>query len=186
MNGADSLVKTMLACDLDVCFANPGTSEMHFVAALDKIAGMRCVLGLFEGVVTGGCDPPVIRLHMRIHADMPEPGLKKILFPFDQAATPRMRPVENMAGFDIAGFDRVDDRDGECNGDARAEAARLCEVGARPLDRRLAVRAAAPAGAPSAGTGAVCAVWRSCGAGPDRGVIDDARSRGSDGRADQQ
>ncbi|MEP6701621.1 MAG: acetolactate synthase large subunit [Betaproteobacteria bacterium] len=56
MNGAESLVRTLIASDVDVCFANPGTSEMHFVAALDKIAGMRCVLGLFEGVVTGAAD----------------------------------------------------------------------------------------------------------------------------------
>ncbi|MEK9660658.1 MAG: acetolactate synthase large subunit, partial [Alphaproteobacteria bacterium] len=56
MNGAESLVHTLLAGGVDVCFANPGTSEMHFVAALDKIPGMRCVLGLFEGVVTGAAD----------------------------------------------------------------------------------------------------------------------------------
>ena len=49
MNGARSLVETLLASGVDTCFANPGTSEMHFVAALDKIEGMRCVLGLFEG-----------------------------------------------------------------------------------------------------------------------------------------
>ncbi|TWG79482.1 acetolactate synthase-1/2/3 large subunit [Cupriavidus gilardii J11] len=55
-NGAESLVKTLLACGVDTCFANPGTSEMHFVAALDRIPGMRCVLGLFEGVVTGAAD----------------------------------------------------------------------------------------------------------------------------------
>jgi acetolactate synthase-1/2/3 large subunit len=56
MNGAESLVQTLLACGVDTCFANPGTSEMHFVAALDRIPGMRCVLGLFEGVVTGAAD----------------------------------------------------------------------------------------------------------------------------------
>jgi acetolactate synthase-1/2/3 large subunit len=56
MNGAESLVHTLLASGVDVCFANPGTSEMHFVAALDRIPGMRCVLGLFEGVVTGAAD----------------------------------------------------------------------------------------------------------------------------------
>ncbi|WP_085881986.1 acetolactate synthase large subunit [Oceanibacterium hippocampi] len=56
MNGAESLVQTLLACGVDTCFANPGTSEMHFVAALDRVAGMRCVLGLFEGVVTGAAD----------------------------------------------------------------------------------------------------------------------------------
>ncbi len=56
MNGAESLVHTLLGAGVDVCFANPGTSEMHFVAALDRIPGMRCVLGLQENVVTGMAD----------------------------------------------------------------------------------------------------------------------------------
>ena len=56
MNGAESLIRTLLAGDVDVCFTNPGTSEMHFCAALDKIDGMRCILCLFEGVVTGAAD----------------------------------------------------------------------------------------------------------------------------------
>ncbi|HVY21663.1 MAG TPA: acetolactate synthase large subunit [Bauldia sp.] len=56
MNGAESLVRTLLASGVDVCLANPGTSEMHFVSALDRVAGMRCVLGLFEGVVSGAAD----------------------------------------------------------------------------------------------------------------------------------
>src|SRR6185369_7578501 len=56
MNGADALCDTLLAGGVDTCFANPGTSEMHFVVALDRIPGVRCVLGLFEGVVTGAAD----------------------------------------------------------------------------------------------------------------------------------
>ena len=56
MNGAESLVRTLLASKVDVCFTNPGTSEMHFVAALDHVPGMRCVLALFEGVATGAAD----------------------------------------------------------------------------------------------------------------------------------
>lgn len=56
MNGAESLVRTLLASGIDTCFANPGTSEMHFVAALDRVAGMHCVLGLAETVVTGCAD----------------------------------------------------------------------------------------------------------------------------------
>ncbi len=56
MNGAESLVRTLVDSGVEVCFANPGTSEMHFVAALDSVAGMRPVLGLFEGVVTGMAD----------------------------------------------------------------------------------------------------------------------------------
>src|SRR5580704_3545945 len=56
MNGAESLVRTLVGGGVNVCFANPGTSEMHFVAALDRVDGMRCILGLFEGVVTGAAD----------------------------------------------------------------------------------------------------------------------------------
>jgi acetolactate synthase I/II/III large subunit len=56
MNGAESLVRTLVGGGVNVCFTNPGTSEMHFVAALDRVDGMRCVLGLFEGVVTGAAD----------------------------------------------------------------------------------------------------------------------------------
>lgn len=56
MNGAESLVRTLVAGGVDVCFANPGTSEMHFVAALDSVPGIRCVLSLFEGCVTGAAD----------------------------------------------------------------------------------------------------------------------------------
>lgn len=56
MNGAEYLSASLLENDIDVCFANPGTSEMHFVAALDQQSKMRCILGLFEGVVTGAAD----------------------------------------------------------------------------------------------------------------------------------
>lgn len=56
MNGAQSLVRTLIDCGVDTCFANPGTSEMHFVAALDETPGIRCILGLQENVVTGMAD----------------------------------------------------------------------------------------------------------------------------------
>ncbi len=56
MNGAQSLIRTLVDAGVDVCFSNPGTSEMHFVAALDSVPEMRGVLGLFEGVVTGAAD----------------------------------------------------------------------------------------------------------------------------------
>src|ERR1700757_4517318 len=56
MNGAESLVRTLVSADVTACFANPGTSEIHLVQALDHIPEMRCVLGLFEGVVTGAAD----------------------------------------------------------------------------------------------------------------------------------
>ena len=72
MNGAQSLLATLYANGVELCFGNPGTSEMHFVAALDSQPGMRGVLGLFEGVVTGAADgyarvtgkPAVTLLHL--------------------------------------------------------------------------------------------------------------------------
>jgi acetolactate synthase-1/2/3 large subunit len=56
MNGADALLSTLVANDVTACFANPGTSEMQFVAALDRSPKMRPVLCLFEGVATGAAD----------------------------------------------------------------------------------------------------------------------------------
>jgi len=56
MNGAESLVATLLKGDVNVCFTNPGTSEMHFVAALDQYEEMRSILCLFEGCATGAAD----------------------------------------------------------------------------------------------------------------------------------
>lgn len=72
MNGAQAMISTLVDGGVDVCFANPGTSEMHFVAALDTVAGMRGVLTLFEGVATGAADgyariagrPAVVLLHL--------------------------------------------------------------------------------------------------------------------------
>jgi acetolactate synthase I/II/III large subunit len=56
MNGAQAVVRTLVGCGITTCFANPGTSEMHFVAALDAVPEMRGVLCLFEGVATGAAD----------------------------------------------------------------------------------------------------------------------------------
>ena len=56
MNGAEALITALADAGVDVCFANPGTSEMQLVAAIDKEPRMRAVLGLFEGVVTGAAD----------------------------------------------------------------------------------------------------------------------------------
>lgn len=72
MNGAQALINTLVDGGVDVCFANPGTSEMHFVAALDTVADMRGVLALFEGVATGAADgyarmadkPAAVLLHL--------------------------------------------------------------------------------------------------------------------------
>ncbi|MBX2823178.1 MAG: acetolactate synthase large subunit, partial [Gammaproteobacteria bacterium] len=98
MNGAESLVRTLAAAGIDVCFANPGTSEMHFVAALDKVGGIRCVLGLFEGVVTGAADgyarmagkPAVTLLHLG-------PGLGNGLANLHNARKAKT-PVVNIVG----------------------------------------------------------------------------------------
>lgn len=56
MNGAESLIHTLVNGGVDTCFMNPGTSEMHFVAALDSVPRMRGILCLFEGVATGAAD----------------------------------------------------------------------------------------------------------------------------------
>lgn len=56
MTGAESLIRTLIDAGLNVCFANPGTTEMPFVRALDEVPGMRAVLCLFEGVCTGAAD----------------------------------------------------------------------------------------------------------------------------------
>lgn len=72
MNGAHALINTLVDEGVDVCFANPGTSEMHFVAALDGVPRMRAVLALFEGVATGAADgyarmtgdPAAVLLHL--------------------------------------------------------------------------------------------------------------------------
>jgi acetolactate synthase-1/2/3 large subunit len=56
MNGAEALLQILIDSGVEVCFANPGTSDMQLVAAIDKIPGMRPILGLFEGVVTGAAD----------------------------------------------------------------------------------------------------------------------------------
>jgi acetolactate synthase-1/2/3 large subunit len=105
MNGAESLLTSLLQNDVDVCFANPGTSEMHFVAALDRVSGMRCVLGLFEGVVTGAADgyarmldrPAVTLLHLG-------PGLANGLSNLHNAMRAQS-PIVNVIG-DHATFHR--------------------------------------------------------------------------------
>ncbi|WP_250656957.1 acetolactate synthase large subunit [Alkalimarinus coralli] len=56
LNGAQALMKTLVDAGVEVCFTNPGTSEMHFVAALDSEPKMKAVLALFEGVATGAAD----------------------------------------------------------------------------------------------------------------------------------
>ncbi|HSK22142.1 MAG TPA: acetolactate synthase large subunit [Egicoccus sp.] len=72
MNGAQALIRSLVDAGVDVCFTNPGTSEMHFVAALDEVPDMRGVLALFEGVATGAADgyariagrPAAVLLHL--------------------------------------------------------------------------------------------------------------------------
>jgi acetolactate synthase-1/2/3 large subunit len=55
-NGAQALLRTLVGGGVTTCFTNPGTSEMHFVAALDSVPEMRAILALFEGVATGAAD----------------------------------------------------------------------------------------------------------------------------------
>ncbi|WP_309082922.1 acetolactate synthase large subunit [Chelativorans sp.] len=98
MNGADRLCDVLLANGVDTCFANPGTSEMHFVAALDRKPQMRCILGLFEGVVTAAADgyarmadkPAATLLHLG-------PGLANGLANLHNARRART-PMVNIVG----------------------------------------------------------------------------------------
>ena len=120
MNGAQSLVQTLVNCGIDTCFANPGTSEMHLVAALDTVKGLRPVLCLFEGVATGAADgygriagkPAATLLHLG-------PGLANGLANLHnarRAATPIVNVVGDHATYhlqydalltsDIVGFAR--------------------------------------------------------------------------------
>jgi len=72
MNGAQVLITTLVDCGVEVCFANPGTTEIYSVAALDAVDGMRGVLTLFEGVAAGAADgyariadrPAAVLLHL--------------------------------------------------------------------------------------------------------------------------
>ncbi|MFM2300990.1 MAG: hypothetical protein RLZZ84_726 [Pseudomonadota bacterium] len=98
MNGAEAFVQTLKDCGVEVCFANPGTSEMQLVAAVDRTHGMRAILGLFEGVVTGAADgygrmadkPAVTLLHLG-------PGLGNGLANLHNARRAGS-PVINMVG----------------------------------------------------------------------------------------
>jgi len=98
MNGAESLLRTLVGSGVNVCFGNPGTSEMHFVAALDRVEGMRAVLGLFEGAVTGMADgygrmaemPAATLLHLG-------PGLANGLANLHNARRART-PIVNIVG----------------------------------------------------------------------------------------
>jgi acetolactate synthase I/II/III large subunit len=98
MKGAEALLRTLVGAGVDTCFANPGTSEMHFVAALDSVPGMRSVLCLFEGVATGAADgfgrmaerPALTLLHLG-------PGLGNGLANLHNARKART-PVVNVVG----------------------------------------------------------------------------------------
>ena len=98
MNGAESLIRSLLVGGVNTCFTNPGTSEIHLVAALDHLPEMRCVLGLFEGVVTGGADgyarmaekPACTLLHLG-------PGLGNGLANLHNASRARV-PIVNIVG----------------------------------------------------------------------------------------
>ena len=98
MNGAQALIRTLANCGVDICFTNPGTSEMHFVAALDDVPEMRPILALFEGVATGAADgygrmsdrPAATLLHLG-------PGLGNGLANLHNARRART-PIVNIVG----------------------------------------------------------------------------------------
>jgi acetolactate synthase-1/2/3 large subunit len=98
MNGAESLVRSLIAGGVEACFTNPGTSEIHLVAALDREPEIRCVLGLFEGVVTGAADgyarmaekPACTLLHLG-------PGLGNGIANLHNASRARV-PMVNLVG----------------------------------------------------------------------------------------
>jgi acetolactate synthase-1/2/3 large subunit len=108
MNGAEALVRTLLASNVNTCFANPGTSEMHFVAALDRFPVIRCVLCLFEGVATGAADgygrmaerPAATLLHGA-------PGLANGLANLHNARRARS-PIVNVVGDQASGHRPLD------------------------------------------------------------------------------
>ncbi len=108
MNGAQALIRTLVGAGVDVCFANPGTSEMHFVAALDDVPEMRGVLTLFEGVATGAADgfarmagrPAATLLHLG-------PGLGNGLANLHNARRART-PVVNVVGDHARSHKRLD------------------------------------------------------------------------------
>jgi len=56
VNGAEAIIRTAKDAGIEVCFANPGTTELPLVAALDSVGGIRSILGLSEGVCTGAAD----------------------------------------------------------------------------------------------------------------------------------
>src|SRR5215831_15105100 len=98
MNGAECLLRTLLANRVNTCFMNPGTSEMQFVSALDRVPGMRGVLCLFEGVCSGAADgyarmlrrPAATLLHLG-------PGLGNALANLHNARK-AFSPVVNIVG----------------------------------------------------------------------------------------
>jgi acetolactate synthase-1/2/3 large subunit len=98
MDGAECLLRTLLANEVDLCLMNPGTSEMRFVAALDRVPRMRGVLGLFEGVCSGAADgyarmtgkPAATLFHLG-------PGLANALANLHNARKARS-PVVNIVG----------------------------------------------------------------------------------------
>ena len=97
-NGARALIRTLVGAGIDTCFTNPGTSEIHLVAALDSVPEMRAILTLFEGVATGAADgygrmadaPAATVLHLG-------PGLGNGLANLHNARRARV-PVVNIVG----------------------------------------------------------------------------------------
>ncbi len=108
MNGAESLMRALAGAGVEFCFTNPGTTEIHLVAALEQTPGIRGVLGLFEGVCSGAADgyarmagkPAATLLHLG-------PGLANALANFHNARRAHS-PVVNLVG-DHPAFHRLND-----------------------------------------------------------------------------
>src|SRR3984957_12499538 len=147
MIGAEALVRSLVASNLDVVFANPGTSEMHFVASLDAVPEMRGVLALFEGAATGAADgyarmretPAAVLLHLG-------PGLGNGLANLHNARRAHT-PVVAVVG-DHATYHKRLDAPLESDIDALAGAVAVCprrswragQVGADAADAVAAAR----------------------------------------------
>jgi acetolactate synthase-1/2/3 large subunit len=142
LNGAEALIRTLIDNDVRVCFGNPGTSEMHFVAALDRFPEMHAVLCLFEGVATGAADgygrmtgrPAATLLHLG-------PGLANGLANLHNARRAGT-PVLNIVGEHAAHHLPLDS---PLTSDIEALAGTVSSLVARPSDHTQLTEAAVAA-----------------------------------------
>src|SRR2546421_7935588 len=155
MTGAEAVLQTAAAAGVEVCFANPGTTEMALVDALDRVPSLRAVVGLFEGVCSGAADgyarmggvPALTLLHLG-------PGLANALANLHNARRARS-PVVNLVG-DQATWHR--DADAPLTSDIASLAkpvsrwvreTRTAAQAAQDVAEAIAAAQEAPAGVPS-------------------------------------